>query len=612
MKKLLACLLLLSILSLVLVACEEPAETPTDDTPDVPADPPATEPEVDDPVTQPAFGDLVNEPVKTPTMPEGAVNVVTDWGVSTDAGKGIDNGLILYQNINALKRGSTVFFPAGTYEIDLPMTFTNKENIRVVGEGAVILNTRATNTAASQPASDDSRIPSELRDATATSGMVWIEGCKNITFEGLTFRYACPTSLSGKITATTNTYADIEVTDGSPITGDECVMAFNTFTSDGIPDKALELYETFRIEKRSDTTLRIFGNKFQNLPQNTCVCLRTSLSSNYIFTVFNSSDLTFQDLILNNSLNGGFLIEHRTVNATFRRVHVKSHHENALFSLNADALHIAGLGGTLTIDDCHFERGGDDFINIHAVAAKPESITGNTLTYTLSWGKDSRWAAKGDTIEFFHPTTFATLGTAKVASVSGTTLTFDALPTGVTTSSILSNKTLHPKVQISATTARYNRARAFLIQTDEVNVTNCTFYGTTLAALLFAPDVDNWMEVSPARKVDITSCLFELCGTDSVGMIQFSSDHDNADKVYSTKIHSDICISNNIFKNSRVPALYAVNCKNLTFRGNQTEDLMTARYQMYLISCETVRYGDIARSDIYAKNTADITVEEQE
>ncbi len=588
---------------------ENPSETPTN-----PGDGGNTEtPEnpdggKDEPVT-PQDPSVPPEPTM-PTLPADAINAVTDWGISTASGMGISNGLTLYQKISSLSAGSTVFFPEGTYEVDLPMALNNKKDIRIVGYKAIFLNTRATNTVATQPSSEDASIPASLRTATATSGMVWIEGSQNITIEGITFRYACPTSISGRIINRTSSYIDVEITDGSYLTGNEYVMAINTHNASGATTGTLEQYAAtnFPVEKRNETTLRVSGINTTPLTTGIRVSLRMSLSSNYIFTIFNSSDLTFRDLTLNNSLNGGFLIEHRTMNAAFERVRVQSHNPDALMSLNADALHIAGLGGTLTIKDCYFERGGDDFINVHAVAAKPTSVSGNSLTYTLSWGADTRWAARGDVIEFFHPTTFATLGTATIVGVSDATLTFDALPNGVDANTVLSNKSLHPSVSITDTHARYNRARAFLLQTDDITIKNCHFLSTRLAAILIAPDIDNWLEVGPARGVTISECTFENCGSGAAGTIQIASDHDNASKTYSTMIHTDITITHCTFVGNTA-ALSAVNCRRISFVDNFTAEATASRLLIFN-TCDDVAYDAALKTKVAKTNTTNITERE--
>ncbi len=617
MKKAVAWLLIAALSAVLLAGCggdsptTPPAETP-------PADPPTTETPSDTTPTPPVGGnegegDPVTPPVKDPsvppeatmpTLPADAVNVVTDWGISTAAGAGISNGMLLYEKMTALADGATVYFPEGVYELDLPLLLTGKQHIRVVGYQATLLNTRAVNSAAAQNEATDPAIPAPLRPATATSGMVWIEGCTDIAVEGITFRYANPTSISGTVKNKTSSYADITVTSDTPITGNEYVMAINTFTSNGIPDRTLEQYAatSFPVQKIDATTLRISGINASALSVGTRVCLRTSLSSNYIFTIFNSSDLAFRDLALANSFNGGFLIEHRTVNATFERVRVQSPDKNALMSLNADALHLTGLGGELVIRDCYFERAGDDFLNISGAAGKIQSLSGNTLSVALSWGADSRWATTGDTIEFYDRTTLALLGSAVVTRVDGSSLTFDSLPTGVTASTLLSNKTLHPKTLVENSYFRYNRARGLLLQTDDVTVRNCHFYGTALAAILAAPDLANWYEVSPVRGLTITGCTFDACGASASGVIQLSTNHDKANTPAAAPIHADITISGCTFLTTKT-ALYAVSCRNLTFTNNATRGSVVA----ILLSCNGVAYDAAIADGVHTQSTTDIT-----
>ncbi len=619
MKKYIALFLLLPVILLVFTGCgtpgEEPNKTPETPTGGSTADGGGTG-EVTPPPAQGGDGDDITEGAEPPdlseaptpvmpTLPQGTVNAVTDWGFSSEPGKGIENGLLLYRKMSALADGATVFFPEGTYELDLPMLLTGKKNIRVVGYRAVFLNTRAVNTAERQSASDHSAIPADMRDATATSGMVWIEGSENITVEGITFRYAAATGISGKVTARTSAYIDIEVTDGSVLSGNEYVMAINTFTKEGAPDRTLEQYAAthFPVERLSETKLRVSGVN-ATMPLGTRVYLRTSLASNYIFTIFNSRDLTFRDITMNNSFNGGFLIEHRTVNATFERVRVESHNAQALMSLNADALHLTGLGGKLVIRDCYFSRGGDDFLNVSGAAGKITALSSNRVTVALSWGADGRWAAVGDTIEFYDPTTLALLGSAEITAASGTNYTFDQLPAGVTKETILSNKSLHPEVLIENSHFAYNRARALLLQTDDITIRNCRFYGTALSAVLIAPDLTAWYEVSPARRVNISGCHFDTCGTYAGGVIRLATNHDALAAPAASYVHADISVTGCTFR-AVVPAMVAVSTQEITFTRNDVTSVTGE--VLHFISCKGVTYDAELSPRVTLHQTTEVT-----
>lgn len=547
---------------------------------------------------------------KEPGLPADAIHVVRDWGLQSGSGYGKANSLILAEKFTTLADGSTVYFPQGTYEILFPLYLIDKKDIRIVGDGATLLRCGVTNTQATQPPSDDPDIPEEYRSLTASSCFFYLIGDQRVTVEGLTFRYDIPTSLSGQVISVSGGRADIAITDGSPLSGEEYVTVINTFTADGVPDRTLEQYAQtrFPVEKLSDTTLRISGLDVAGaarLREGTRVCLRMSTASDYIFTVLRTDDVTFQDLVFCNSLNGGILIEERCCNATLKNVRVQSDNDQALMSLNADILHVASLGGTLTVEDCVFLRPGDDCINVHTAAGLAESVSGSAVTITYPRGSLSPWwAAVGDSIAFYDPTTFALLGTATVSAIDGQQFTFSGLPDGVTEGAVLSNQTLHPAVTIRNTRVENTRARGFLLQTDRVTVENCHFSGTALAAILLAPDLDSWYEMSPARQVTLCGNVFENCGAYAAGVIQISADHDDPAKAYPTCIHEDIAITGNTFSSLQSPALYALCTRGLSFTGN-TVDSSDTDYTGPLISlgsCDTVTLDGIPENRISQRN----------
>ena len=549
-----------------------------------------------------------------PTLPDGTINVVNDWGLKPGEGNGKYNSTILMEKILNLQDGSTVYFPEGTYELIYPMYLQNKENIRIVGYHATFLRSGVVNTSASQPPSTDPDLPEILRPYTATSSVMYIIGCENVTVEGFSVKYDIPTSISGEVTSVSASrgIVEIEITDGSSVTGDEYISVINTFTDSGVPDKTLEQYaeSKFEVTKLSESTIRLSGVDpagARRLNAGTKVCLRMSTSSDYIFTVLQSSDLAFENLTLVNSLNGGFLLEERCFNAAFRNVKVQSDNPEALMSLNADVLHIASLGGTLAVENCYFESPGDDCVNVHTAAYKVANVGGNEVSVVSPRGNFSVWwASVGDVIEFFHPTTFESLGSATVTSINGQTFTFSEVPDGVTEDTVLSNKTLHPTVAIRNTGVNKNRARGFLLQTDNATVENCTFYGTALAAILIAPDLDYWYEMSPSRNVTIRNNKFENCGGYALGVIQLSADHDDATKTYPTYIHSNIVITGNSFLSDNIPALYALCTENIDFTGNEI-DISRGNYAV-LNFCDGVTLDESISDKVSQKNVTDVTL----
>lgn len=494
-------------------------------------------------------------------IPSGAINVVTEWGIKEGEGFASQNYSTLSSRLRQVANGSVVYFPAGSYELSGSITLSSKKNIHIVGEHSTIVRCGVTNTANNQ-----------------ASSVFRVENCENITFEGLVFKYDVPTSLSGIITEKTSNTITVQITDGSQITGQEYVTIINSFSNEGVVNKKFEEYASshFAAEKLSENVLRLSGVPAGSSTIGMRVCLRLSTGSEYIFKLRNTTATTFKNVTIRNSLNGGIHVDSRCKDLTLDNVWVKPEKSDHLMSTNADILHIASLGGTLSIDNCHFEKPGDDCVNVHDMAYTVSGVNGNRVSITAPrFSFSSSWAKAGDTIEFYDAQTFACLGTATVSSISGQTFTFNALPAGVQAGTVISNLSMHPSsVTIKNTTVEYNRARGFLLQNKNVTVENCTFKNTALAAILVAPDLDYWYEMSPASNVVIKNNVFENCGNYAWGPIQFSTDHDDSAKQYPAYIHSDIVVTGNTFItfNNRTTAFYGVCIENIEFTDNNFDD----------------------------------------
>jgi len=537
-------------------------------------------------------------PVTTPsatTQPEALrtqINVATDWGITPGQGYGMQNALILADKLASLPDHSDVLFPEGEYELAFPMYLTGKRSISLLGTNVTIVRTHVSNQVARQGELTDAAIPEDVRPNTASSSALVIKDCHSVTAEGFTFRYAVPTSLSGTVIERQGNSLTLQIDDTTDFTGDEYAAIINTFTEEGVPDKTLEQYATanFPLEKLSDNTLRVDGLDaagVDRVKKGTRVSLRLATGNDYVINLSASTDVSFQSLTMYNSLNGGIIVRGRCKDLSLTGIAVKPENEKSLFSLNADILHIASLEGSLTVDSCHFERPGDDCINIHHMAYEVESINGTTATIRAPrYSGDKTWAKAGDAIDFYDPATFALLGSAKITKVEENQYTFDALPTGICEGAIIANDALRPQATIQNVTVLSNRARGFLLQTDTVLVENCTFKDTALAAILLAPDVEYWYEMSPAANITIQNNTFENCGKYAPGILQITTSHDDPNKTYPSYIHQNISVTKNNFIRGNQCALFGICVDTLTFRENT---FTSNRYnQVVLNICKNV------------------------
>ncbi len=557
--------------------------------------------------------DTLPETLPAPDIPDDAVNV-TEHGITTEAGHAMENSIALTTLFHELPDGATVWFPAGTYEVAFPMFLIGKQNIRLVGEGATLVRTGMDNTIPQMPLVENDAIPAEYRSLTYSSAFLATTDTQGLTVEGLTFRYDTPTSLSGKVVSVSGGTAVIELTDGSRVTGGEYATVINTFTADGTPDRVLEQYAetSFGVEKVNETTIRVSGlapGGASNLKAGTRVCLRLCSGRDYIIIALRATDLVFCDLTFCNSYNGGIILTERCGNATLTRVRVQSDNPEALMSLNADALHIADMTGTLTVENCTFDRPGDDCINVHSGAYVVESVEGSTVKMASPrFGNSPVWALAGDTLAFYDPATFSVVATARVTAVDGPNYTVDNA-SGIRQGCVVANTATRPTVTIRDTSVSNTRARGFLLQTDTATVENCTFRGTALAAILVASDVDTWYEMSPTRTLTIRGNTFEKCGHHAAGVIQITTSHDNPEKNYASKIHGSISVIDNTFVGLRTPAVYALCTASLTVRGNEMTAKGYRNAYLWVKSCGTVTVSGISTDRVESADVDDLKME---
>ncbi len=635
MKITFKCLLFLSVClwAVLLASCGGKTPTDADTTPETPigtdavtedasapdsemAPSPETEEESAAPDT-PSETEIVSDVPETvepsAPIPADALNV-TEHGITAGVGHAMENALALIPLLDNLPEGATVYFPEGTYELAFPMFIIGKQNIRIVGENATLVRTGTTNTTPHMSPVENDAIPAAYRPLTASSAFMALTDTTGFTLEGLTFRYDTPTSLSGKVVSVSGGTVTIELTDGSPITGGEYATVINTFTADGAPDRVLEQYaETaFAVEKLDEKTIRVAGidpGGASNLKKGTRVCLRLCSGRDYIINGLRATDLTFRNLTMTSSYNGGIILAERCGNVTLDHVLVGSDNPEALMSLNADILHIADMTGTLSVQNCTFDRPGDDCVNVHSGAYVVESVTGNTVQMSSPrFGTSPVWAIAGDTLAFYDPATFSVVATARVTAVDGENYTVDSTA-GIRDGCIVSNTATRPVVTIRNTAVSNTRARGFLLQTDKATVEGCTFKNTALAAILVASDVDNWFEMSPTRELAIRGNTFENCGHYAAGAIQITASHDNAGKTYASKLHGTVEVTDNTFSGLRTPAVYALCTESLTVRANEITAKGYKNAYLWVKACGTVTVSGIEADRIESEDV-DVLVTE--
>lgn len=519
-----------------------------------------------------------------------AVPVDKVGGTLTPSGK--DDTTAIQKAISALKSGEILKLKKGTYYLTKTLEITKKSNIKIEGDDVTFVKTDLDTTKAS----------------VKNCSVINILDSQNVTVCGITVKYDAITSLSGVVVSGLADAGSIFIKPYNSFkpTGKEVYGAINVFDENGIPTE-LEKYneggfEQSLLENGNVCIMGLTPSEVQALSVGTTVGLRASMQSEGVFQIMNSCDLVFENVAVRNAFSGVFFTTGRTFNLTLRKIDISSDNEQALFSSNADGVHIGAIGGQLIIEDCNFEKLGDDCVNVHGMAYSVTKLDGNSLTaYMERYDTNilSDWADKGDEIEFYDKSTFKLLGTAKIKKVNAFTgkITFDKLPDGVKNGTVMSNKTMHPSVVISGCTVKSNRARAFLLQTENVVVKNCTIEDTRLAAVLIAPDIKYWGEVSPGKNITLTDNTFTNCGKLADSAIITHASHD-MNSNYPADVNRNLTVKNNTFLNCPT-AIRATSLKGLKFDGN-TMTGMGGNGNFYAVittRCEDVNIGENTITD---------------
>lgn len=491
--------------------------------------------------------------------------------------------------ISKINIGGTITLTKGTYYFDDVIEIKSKTNVKVIGDDVTIVRTGV-----------------KLNGKSAENiEIFYFDECKNIKISGITIKYDAVTSVSGVVIKSIPSSGRVVIkpNEGQNPKGDETYCALNTFDEFGNPDTTLEKYSDYGFSQTlgKDGLIFLGGLSYDEanlLTVGTRVGLRASLSSDQAIKILNTKDVIFEDVTVHNSFSGVFFTDCRTENLTLRRVNISpENNENSYFSSNADGLHIAAIGGHLTVENCTFIKLGDDCVNVHGPAytvknVQEKSVVGYNDRYKSPAG--TYWAEKGDEIEFYDKNSFKLLGSATLKSINSVTgkMTFDELPNGIKEGSIMSNKTMHPTVTIRDCTVKSNRARAFLLQTEGAVVKNCDISGTRLAAILIAPDINYWYEMSPGRNITITNNVISNCGKGASASIAIDASHD-MNAFYPADVNRNIVIENNTF-NDCISALKAASVKGLTFNKNILNNVGSGNIQTAVryTRCTDVKIGD--------------------
>ncbi|MCQ2431161.1 MAG: right-handed parallel beta-helix repeat-containing protein [Clostridia bacterium] len=528
---------------------------------------------------------------------------------------------VMKAQIDALPDGGELFLPAVRYYLETPVLVVKKKGITIRGEQGTVILTHFTPWG--DPAEDNAAFV--CRD------------CEDLVFTDLTFSTDNPVNCAGRVIAKNeadHTY-DVEIDDEFPVTGWEHFWGTDTCDEEGTPDYVIETYDTITKETLTDENgaprVKYTGTKYEVLDGQKIrvtapgyidlsrlkighrVLYRYLIYGSTVFAFSGCDRVTLHRIEIERCTSMGAVISPRCSDFTFEEFNIRiPEGSHALYSANADGIHVVGLSGYLHMKNCHFVGLGDDALNIHSqageIAEYDETAGSMRCIYRNRKMEEGKlgplWADKDDMICFYDRNTFLQKGTfrirsyhdghAEIADVNGTPAIGD----------ILANDSFFASVLLEGCSVKHTRARGFLLQSRNMTVRDCHIYGMALPGIIISPDIKVWYEVGPSRNTEITGCTFEKCAINgsaaNLGAIVVKAAHDPGAADYPAGVHSDVRIYNNTFRNIGSSGVFVSATKGVQIYGNRFENCMENKnpntrdteYDIVTVNCEDVTVSD--------------------
>lgn len=491
--------------------------------------------------------------------------------------------------IDRLPDDCELIFPAGRYYVPKVVTVRGKKGLTIKGEGATIVAHFA-------PSGD----PAENNDVFN------FRGCSDLVVTGFHFTTDNPVNCTGKVMAVDNaahTY-DVRINDEFPITGYEHFWGTDTFDSEGMPDYVIETYENVttvdatgpdgkpfrklvgtKYEVIGEQLIRVTVDEWRDISRLTVghnILFRYIIYGNHLFGFDSCDRVTLSHIEIERCASMGAVVGPRSSDFTFEDFNIRTPEtSSALYAANADGIHILGLSGFLHMKDCDFVGLGDDALNIHSKAYEVKSLGGNRLT-VISRDRQKNehapnplWASAGDRVIVYEPSTFREKGSFCIDSVNGSVAVISEVSGEISTGDVLANDSFYASVHIEGCTVKNTRARGLLLQSHNMLIENCKFYGLSLPGLLIAPDIRVWYEVGPSRNTEIRNCVFEKCGMNgsgaNLGAICFKPSHDGGVSDYPAGVHQGIYIHDNLFRGNGTSGICVAASTDVRIESNRFE-----------------------------------------
>ena len=500
--------------------------------------------------------------------------------------------------------GGVCSLPKGEYYIERHINIENRKDITVDGNGSVIVS-HYNNGNSEKPTSD----------------VFHIFGSARVKLCNFVFDTDTPVNITGTVESidTENNSYILCVSSCFKVTGKEIFMMQNGCDGDGSFDKSPDyycadpdkskigllageivlygVYTGCKYDYLGNNRYNVFmpGQVMPKLKIGQTICVRHSSYGPVSILIKNSDDTAIENVTIHSAGGMGIIVLPRSENLYLENYNVVlPENSKRMMSGNCDGIHITGLCGKLTMKNCSFSGLGDDALNIHSTAATVTAVDKDNGVIKCNYCKKSPdgllppdWCRKGDKITVLNPETCNKTGEFTVKSFEHDRLSFEFLKGEIESGSVLQNTAFAAAVEIKNCNVRNTRARAFVLQTENIEIANCHFYGMSSPAIQAAPDVRRWYEVGPVKNMKIHNNVFEKCGfvNDDIPVITVQDNHDKRG-VGTPNVHENIEIAENVFKNKSGRCIFATSTSKIKIIGNDFSDCKIGDDFIECLACD--------------------------
>ena len=518
----------------------------------------------------------------------GRVVDVTKWGAFPDDGKDDTKALRKAVDFCKKKPGSTLYIPAGKYQLRDPHA-VDLERKAMAGEFGE--NPERTIFTPYYPYTKGLDLKG-MKDVTilATGATLLCEGwmepismdsCKNVSLVGLTVDYKHKPFSMGEVTLVTENYFEVQFTDLRQITQQMPLtrMTFWEVSADRMYPEPIY----FPKRELLGHNLVRFHHQIPAKLKGTIASVNHSFHFRPAILINRSQNIKLNSVTIHSQPGMG-VVGFDSKDISLYRLSVVPA-PGFYESTNTDATHFACCEGLLEFNQCTFKGQGDDATNVHGyyqtlveASANRAKLLVKAGTYTHTQEADV--PRVGDQMELVEVKTLKPVKTLTVleAKHEGHQTFSEVVLSGDLPSNFsdyyLMNITKLPKLRFVNSTVYSHLARAVLVKTRDVLIDNNVFKNSTGTAIHVGAE-SAWHEGTHAKNVTITNNFITGCGNGagSQGKAAGIAVIIEAADTHSSFLHSNIRIENNFIKGENNECgIYIGNARDVVLKNNRILD----------------------------------------